>query len=334
MSAAEVHAQTPSSATPSYSVVGKFQPGGDSGWDFLEVDHGRHRLYVTRGDTIQVLDTDTGKLVATITGQHGTHGIAIAGNTGFITNGKSNSITVLDLNSNKVMGSIKMTGDGPDAILYEPTGHRLYTMNHHGGNITAIDARTHKVISTIPALEELESVVSDGKGRIFVNSEEENKVAVIDTAASKMVTTWPLEGCTGPTGLAIDTAHARLFATCANDKMVILDSSSGKQVADVPIGAHSDGATFDPGLGMAYSSNGDGTLTVVHEDDPNHYGVVSNVKTQEGARTMALDLATHKIYLAAAEYGPAPAPTPEMPKPRRPILPGSFRIIVVAPATL
>jgi DNA-binding beta-propeller fold protein YncE len=286
---------------------------------------------VTRGDAVQVIDINSGKLLTTISGLHGTHGIAVTGRTGFITNGKDNSVTAFDLDSNQTLTPVASTGEGPDAILYEPKLKRIYTMNHKGGDITAINPSTRKVVGTIRALPELESAVTDGKGKIFANSEAENKVAVIDARTSKMVAAWELGGCTGPTGLAIDIAHHRLFSTCANNEMVIVDSKSGKVLAELPIGAHSDAAAFDPALGIAYSSNGDGTLTAVHEDDPDHFRVVANIATQEGARTMALDPATHKIYLAAASYGPAPAATADMPKPRKPILPGSFRIIVITP---
>ena len=188
-----------------------------------------------------------------------------------------------------------------------------------------------KYRTLIDTLGKLEVVVTDGKGKLFVNSEETGEIAVIDTKSSKMVAHWKLAGCQGPTGLAIDPAHDRLFSVCANHQMVVVDSNSGNLIAQLPIGGNPDGAGFDAALGMAYSSNGDGTLTIVHEDDSNHFHVVENLGTQIGARTMTIDSETHHIYLPAALYGPLPAVTSETPRPHAPTLPDSFNILVVAP---
>ena len=194
-----------------YEITDRFKTGGDGGWDFLTMDKKRHQLFVTRGDNVQVIDGLNGKLLKTLTDLHGSHGIAIADDVAFITNGKSNSVTVVDLNTLKPIENINVTGIGPDAILYEPIQNRIYTMNHKSGNITVIDAISLKVINTIEALGELEVVVTDGKGKLFVNSEETGEVAVIDTNSSKMVARWKLGACEGPTGLAIDSEHHRLF---------------------------------------------------------------------------------------------------------------------------
>lgn len=314
-----------------YEVVDRLKPGGDGGWDFLAIDAKRHHLFVTRGDTVQVVDLASGKLLAALTDLHGSHGVAIADDAGFISNGKSNSVTVFDLDTLKVVESVPIAGIGPDAMLYEPLQKRVYTMNHKSGDITVLDAATRKVVGTIEALGALEVAVTDGEGKLFVNSEESNELAVIDIQSSSMAAHWPLGACRSPTGLAIDAAHARLFAVCANNKMVVVDAKSGRLVAELPIGGRPDGAAFDAALGMAYSSNGDGTLTVVHEDDPDHFHVVENLPTQFGARTMALDPQTHRIYLSAARYGPMPAATAAAPRPRAPVLPGSFNVLVVAP---
>ena len=314
-----------------YEITNRFKTGGDGGWDFLTMDNKRHQLFVTRGDNVQVVNVLNGKLLATLTDLHGSHGIAIADDVAFITNGKSNSVTADDLNTLKPIVNINVTGTGPDAIIYESIQKRIYTINHNSGNITVIDAASLKVITTIEALGELEVIVTDGKGKLFVNSEETGELAVIDTKSSKMVAHWKLAGCQGPTGLAIDAEHDRLFSVCANHQMVVVDSNSGKLVAELPIGGKPDGAGFDAALGMAYSSNGDGTLTIVHEDDSNHFHVVENLTTQIGARTMTVDPETHHIYLPAALYGPLPAVSAETPKPRAPILRDSFNILVIAP---
>lgn len=204
-------------------------------------------------------------------------------------------------------------------------------MNHKSGDITVLDTSTRKVLGTIPALGELEVAVTDGKGKLFVNSEEKSEVAVIDLKSSKMETHWKLGECEGPTGLAIDPFHNRLFSVCANHKMVVIDSVSGELITELPIGSKPDGVGFDSDLGMAYSSNGDGRLTVIHEDDSNHFHVVKNLATQSGARTMMIDNETHHICLPVALYEPLPPVTEGMPKPRAPILPNSFTILVIAP---
>ena len=336
-SAGSVGAMTTAFAEPAqpiqthYEIINRFKTGDSGGWDFLTTDNKRHQLLVTRGDNVQVIDVLSGKLLVTLTDLHGSHGIAIADDLAFITNGKSNCVTVVNLNTLKSIGSVNVTGTGPDAILYEPIHKRIYTMNHKSGNITVIDAVSLKVISKIEVLGELEAAVIDGKGKLFVNSEETSEVAVIDTKSSKMVAHWKLGQCEGPTGLAIDSEHDRLFSVCANNKMIVVDSSSGKLVAELHIGGKPDGAGFDAALGMAYSSNGDGTLTIVHEDDSDHFHVVENLATQIGARTMVVDPETHHIYLPVAQYGPLPAVSAETPKPRAPILQDSFNILVIAP---
>lgn len=328
---ASASAQSPTADIAGLEISERFNIGGDGGWDFVAIDGKRHHLFVTRGDAVQVVDTETGKLLATLPHLSGTHGVAIAGDVGFITNGKSNAVTAIDLNTLQPIETVGIDGVGPDAILYEPSQKHVYTMNHRSGDITVIDAATRKVIGKIEALAELEVGVTDGKGRIFVNSEATSQLAVIDAHSGKMEAHWKLGDCKAPTGLAIDVEHGRLFSVCANNRMVVVDANSGSVVAELPIGSRPDGAGFDPGLSMAYSSNGDGTLTVVHEDDADHFHVVENVSTQVGARTMVVDPGSHRIYLPVALHGPVPPATTDTPRPRPPILAGSFSIIVIAP---
>ena len=328
---ADAPAQADRSPGSGYRVVGRFEVGGEGGWDFLAVDEKRHHLLVTRGDAVQVVDMADGRLIATLTGLHGSHGVAVAGDQAFISNGRSNSVTVVDLDTLKTTGSIDVAGIGPDAILYDSQAGTVYTMNHNSGNISVIRAGGSKPGATIPAADGLEVAVLDGKGRLFVNAEDAGQIIMVDTATGKRMAQWKLGSCEGPTGLAIDTAHDRLFTVCANNRMMVVDATSGRLVAELPIGARPDGAAFDPALGNAYSSNGEGSLTVVHEDDAEHFHVVENLPTQAGARTIALDPATHRLYLPAASYGPVPAATADAPKPRAPMIPGSFRILVVEP---
>lgn len=319
-------------ADPQYRITQRIALPGDSGWDYLAADVAHHQLFVTRGDAVQVVDTRDGRLRGTIEGLHDTHGVAVSDDAAFISNGRSNSVTVVDLASLRVEQILPVTGKSPDAIVYEPALGRVYAVNHRSGDITIIDAATRSVVGTIPVLEEPEFAVSDGKGRLFVNSEAAGVLAVIDLHASRMTAQWKLGDCLRPTGLALDAAHARLFSVCANREMVVVDAAAGRVVAQVPIGAKPDAAAFDAALGMAYASNGDGTLTVVHEDDPAHFRVVTNLATRPGARTMALDPQSHELYLSSAAYAPAPRATPENPAPRPPVLPGSFQLLVVTPA--
>jgi len=320
--------------TPSsYAVAERVTIGGNGGWDFIALDQFRQRLFITRGDRVQVWDIQSKKLVGEIEGTAGVHGVALAQDLkrGFTSNGRSNTVAVFDLETLKVVDTISIPGDNPDAILYEPKFKRVYCFNGRSGNVTVIDAVNLKVLANVALGGKPEVAVSDGAGHVFVNVEDSAELVVIDQATNAVQARWPLAPCTSPTGLALDTLHRRLFSVCDNHKMVILDAQSGRQVAIMTIGGAPDGAEYDPSLDMVFSSNGDGTLTFMHEDDPEHFTVVANVPTQEKARTLALDSESHRIYLVTALFGPTPAPTAEQPKPRPPVLPDSFTVIVVAP---
>jgi len=318
-------------APPTYAVIDRIHLPGAQGWDYLEADPAGHRLFVTRGDSVMVVDTRDGSLLTTLPGVQGAHGAVPVGDFAYVTSGRNNVVLVYDLRTGALVDTVPVQGEGPDALVAEPTVGKVFVMNHRSGNIAVIDTAVRRVTATIPALGQLEFAVRDGHGRIFVNSEETGEIAVIDAASAKMVARWSLGGCEEPTGLAIDAAHERLFSVCANERMAIVDSRTGAVVATLPIGKHPDGAAFDPGTGMAFSSNGEGTLTLVHEDDPAHFRVVANLPTQPGARTIAVDPATHRVYLTAASYGPRPEATAENPHPRPPVVPGSVVVLVVAP---
>ena len=223
-----------------------------------------------------------------------------------------------------------MTGANPDAIVYDPFTRAVFTFNGRGNNATVIDAATLKIVATLPLGGTPEFAASDGGGKIFVDIEDTGEIVTIDAKALKVLTRWSLAPCAEPSGLAMDVAHARLFSVCNNKKLMVTDAHSGRRVAELPIGEGPDAAAFDPARGLVFSSNREGSLTVIHEDDPDHYRVIATVPTRKSARTMALDPATHRIYLAAAEFGPAPAPTASTPRPRPAMLPDSFVILVVA----
>ncbi len=285
-----------------YHVINRLQLGGEGGWDYLTVDSSANRLYISRGTHVVVVDTVTDKIVGEISDTPGVHGIALAPrlNRGFTSNGKANTAYIFDLDSLEVIGRVK-TGENPDAILYDPDSRRVFTFNGRSKDATVFDACSGKVLATVPLGGKPEYAVTDGKGKVFVNIEDRNEVAELDSRKMAVVRRYPLSPCVDPTGLAIDTAHHRLFSGCRNRKMAVLDTASGKVIAAVPIGEGVDGTAYDPESGLVFSSNGEGTLTVVSEPAPGEFET-ETVFTQEGARTMALDSKTRKIYLPTAEF--------------------------------
>lgn len=295
---------------------------GNGGWDYLAVDSVHHRLFVSHGDEVDVIDLNTETLKGKIDGLHGVHGVAFdyAAGTGFISNGRSNAVTVFDLSTLSRKGDVHVTGKDPDCILYDDYSGQVFTFNGDSRNATAINARTLKVTATIPLGGRPEFAVSDGKGKIYNNLEDKNEIAVLDTRSDKLVRKYPLAPCGGPSALAMDKRNQRLFTACRENKgLSVLNGSTGKLITTLPIGGGVDGACFDPSTRRIFASCGDGTLTVIHEDSPDRYSVIQRIDTQKGARTMALDPATHNIYLSDGKRDPAQ---------RRRILPGSFEVLV------
>jgi YVTN family beta-propeller protein len=315
-----------------YKVAGRIPLSGDNGWDYLAADSSNRQLYVSHGTEVQVVNLDSGKQVASIGGMKRIHGIALANDLkkGFITDGGDNVVVVFDLKSNAVTQKIK-AGENPDGILFEPTRKRIYAFNGRSNSATVIDATADKVIATVPLSGKPEFPATDGKGNVYVNIESKNSLVRLDADGTKVKREWALTGCEEPSGLAMDIEGRRLFSVCSNKTMAVTDADNGKQVAKVVIGEGPDAAGYDPETKLVFSSNSDGTLNVVKQDSPDKYRIVQNVKTEEGARTMALDEETHKIYLSVAEFGPAPAPTADNPHPRPKPKPGSFHLLVVAP---
>jgi YVTN family beta-propeller protein len=321
------------SSSPGYRFLKKIPAGGEGGWDYLTLDPSARRLYVSRATRVLVFDADSGESKGEIPDTSGVHGIALAPelHRGFTSNGRSSTVTVFDTGTLKVLSEVKTTGENPDAILYDPASRRVFTFNGRGKNATAIDPEGAKVVGTIPLDGKPEFAVSDGKGKVYVNVEDKSVVDVIDPAALTVVNRWPLAPCEEPSGLAIDREHRRLFVGCSNKMMAMLDADGGKVLATVPIGEGVDANGFDPATGLAFASCGDGTLTVAHEDAPDRLKVVQNVETQRGARTMALDEKTHRVFLVTAQFGPRPSPTADQPRPRPPLVPGSFVLLVYGP---
>ncbi len=315
-------------ADSGYHIVKRLKIGGEGGWDYLTVDGGARRLYVSRGTHVMVVDLETGKVVGDIPGTPGVHGIAVARelNCGFTSNGQTDTSTIFDLKTLKVLGEVK-TGGNPDAIVYDFVSNRVFTFNGRSKDATVFDAFLGKVVKTIPLGGKPEFAAADGNGKIYVNIEDTGEVVEIDSLKGSVTRRFSLKPCAEPTGLALDAEHGRVFSGCRNKLMTVLDTKSGKVIATVPIGANVDGNGFDPVTGVAFSSNGDGTLTVVRESSPGTFGVVETVATRRGARTMAIDPVTHAIYLPTAEFS-----TPEKSahgKPQPEMVKGSFEILVV-----
>jgi DNA-binding beta-propeller fold protein YncE len=316
-----------------YRVTRRLPVGGDDRWDLLTVDPAGRRLYIAHGTRVQVLDIDADTLVGEIPNTPGVHGVAVAADLGrgFTSNGRAASVTIFDLRTLATLGTITVPGENPDVIVYDSTSHRVFTFNGRSHNATAIDAAAGSVVGTVPLSGKPEFAVPDGAGRIFVNLEDRNEMSVIDPVALTVVSTWPLPGCEAPTGLAMDRAHRRLFVGCDNSRMVVVNADNGAVVATLPIGTGVDGTAFDPETQLAFSSNGEGTMTVIAEETPDHYRVVANVPTQRGARTLALDARTHRVFTMTAGLTPAPPATEMNPRPRPGVVPGSFTVLVLSP---
>ncbi len=314
-----------------YRLARTIPIGGEGGWDYLTADVATHRLYVSHATRVVVLDTEKDTIVGEIPDTAGVHGIALAPDLGrgFTSNGRAGTVTVFDLKDLKVVTTVPVTGENPDAIAYEPITRRVFTFNGRSANATAIDASTAQVVGTLALGGNPEFAVADGKGRVYVNLEDTSAIVAFDARTLEVKGRWPLAPCEEPTGLAIDRKHRRLFAGCHNEMMAVVDADSGRVIATPPIGRGVDGTAFDPGTSLAFSSNGEGTLTVVHEDSPEKFTLLGNVPTKRGARTLALDEGTHRIYLATAQFGPPPSPTAESPRPRPPILAGTFEVLVM-----
>jgi DNA-binding beta-propeller fold protein YncE len=316
-----------------YHVAGQIPIEGAGGWDYAYLDSANHQLYIAHSTQVDVLDVGSQKPVAAISGLKHVHGIAIADelNRGFITDGGDDVVVVFDLKSNRILQRVK-AGNNPDGIVYDRSTQRVFACNGRSGDVTAINAKDGSVAGTIAVGGKLEFPAGDDQGSVFVNVEDKSEIVKLDPRGLKVLAHWALKGCDEPSGLAIDTGSHRLFAVCDNQTLAVVDYDSGKTVATVPIGEGPDATAYDADRKLVFSSNGEsGTLTVVKQENADHYSVAGTVATEKSARTMALDPATHAIYLPAAKFGPVPAPSKEIPHPRPAALPGSFHLIVVSP---
>ena len=314
-----------------YHVSKKTVLGGDGGWDYLTVDAKARRIYISRGTHVMVVDADSAAVVGDIPGTNGVHGIAIASDMdkGFISDGRDNNVTIFDTKTLRVLGTAP-TGKNPDAIIFDPASKRVFAFNGSSKDTTAIDAKTGTVAGTIPLGGKPEFAAADEKGHVFVNIEDTSEIVQFDSNKLTVENRWKIAPGEEPSGLALDRKHRRLFSVCSNKLMVVVNADTGAVVTTLPIGQGTDAAGFDPETGFAFSSNGEGTLTVVHEDSPDKFSVVDTVATQLRARTMALDTKTHQVFTVTAQFGPPPAATAQQPRPRAPMVPGSFTLLTVS----
>ena len=294
---------------------------GDAGYDYVSIDKVNHRLYVAHGTMVNVIDLETEKPVGVIANLKGIHGIAIVNksNRGFISDGRADAVVAFDLRTLKTIATIPVGAKGPDGIIYDPFSDRVFCFNGDSNNSSVIDPNTLKKIGTVALGGAPEFAVADGKGKIYNNLEDKNSLDVIDTKTLKVVNNYPLAPCGGPTGIALDGEHHRLFSVCRQNKgMSVIEERTGKVITTLPIGAGVDAVTYDPGTKLIFCSCGDGTTTIIKQESPDKYSVIQTLKTPVRAKTMALDTKTHKIYLSVAEFKQG----------TRKALPGTFKVLV------
>lgn len=316
--------------TTGFKVLNDYKISSPGGWDYITVDGAHKRVYVSHGTQVNVIST-TGDSLGYIPKTTGVHGIALVQSLGkgFTSNGRANSVTVFDLKTLTATGEIALPVKNPDAIFYDDFSKKIITCDGGSHDLCFIDPVTEKVVGTVQLGEKLETAVSDGKGRIFVNGEDNSTVHVVDATALKEITSYKIDGGSSPSGLDIDRKTNRLFIGCGDSKtMVVMDASNGKTVGTFPIG-RTDGLVFDPELKIAYASNGEGTITAVKEISANKFELIENITTEQGARTIGIDLVTHHLYLPTAKFGATPAATTDNPRPRPQMVPGSFHVIEV-----
>ena len=320
---------THAAAQAPYKVLDKWKLGGDGGWDYLTADGKAHRLYITRGNRVDIVDTQTGKIVGSIGGLHGIHGVALddGGKFGYISDGGANAVVVFDRSSLATVATIPTGGMVPDGIIFEPATQTVWAFEGRSKDAAVIDTATRKAVANITLPGRPEAPAVDGKGMIYDNIEDKSEIVRIDARSKAITATWPLTGCEGPSGLAIDTERGHLFAVC-DKHMAVVDTATGKVLATPTIGDGPDAAEWDRAHKLAFASCGEGVLSVV-DGSKADFPTVETLPTERSARTMAYDTVADRVYLVSAEFGPRPAPTADNPRPRPPVVPGSFTVIVV-----
>ena len=320
----------PAQSPVTYQVTNTYSLGGDGGWDYVVPDPASHRIYIGRSNRVMVMDERNGKLLGEVTGINGAHGTAIAPKSGygFATSGNDSSVVMFDLKTFKTLGRIPAAEDA-DAVIFDPVSNRVFTFNGDAHSSTVIDARNGKLITNIALGGKPEYGVSAGDGKVYANLTDVSEVVEIDARKLTVTKRWSTAPCKNPVSMAIDTKNHRLFSGCRSGVMAVSDYKAGKIVATLPIGAGVDGAGYDPVTHDAFASNADGTLTVIHQNGRDNYHVLETVQTSPGSRNMGLDPVSHRIYLAAAKFGPRPDSSASNPRRRPPMIPGSFGVMVV-----
>ncbi len=318
------------SAQQPYRVVKQWKIGGTGGWDYLTADSSNHRLYITHGPRVEVLDSNSGAVIGAITGLKGTHGVALdpEGRFGYISDGGANAVVIFDRHTLATVGSIP-AGTNPDGITYEPVTKTVWAFNGRSKNVTVIDAASRSVVATIELPGKPEFPQPDGKGHVFDNIEDKNSIVALDARSKSLTATWPLTDCESPSGMAIDPAHHRLFSVCDGGRMAVVNTESGTQIGSPSIGDGPDAAGYNAQAQLAFSSNGgDGTLSVV--DAAHGFKTIESLPTVKGARTMAYDPRTDQVYVVSAQLGPRPEATAANPHPRPAVVPDTFAVTVIA----
>jgi DNA-binding beta-propeller fold protein YncE len=316
-------AALPAQTDGPYKITHTSLLGGDGGWDYIVPDPSTHRLFIARGTHLMVVDEDSGKLIGEVADIHGAHGTAIAPNYGFASSAQDKSVAMFDLKTLKVI-SRSPAQDDTDAAIYDAPSNRVFTMNGDAASATVVDASTGKTITNIPLGGKPEYAVSAGDGKIYVDINDKDQIAELDARNATILRRWPTAPCTKPTSLAIDTAHHRLFTGCRSGVLAVSDTTTGKVITTVPIGKGVDASGFDPSTGDIFSSAADGTLTIIHQDTPDQYHVLQILATPIGSRNLGVDPTTHKIFVVAADFGPAPAAGG-----RKPVLSGTFKLLTI-----
>jgi DNA-binding beta-propeller fold protein YncE len=312
-------------AQSGYHISKTFHIASPGGWDYPSIDPNSNKLYLSHGSQVNIIDKTTGDSLGYIPGTTGVHGVAFADGKGYTSNGRLNNVTVFDLATGKEIKQVAV-GKNPDWIMYDAFSKRVITSNHSGGDISLIDPSTDIVVATITIGGVLETIVSDGAGKLFVNVEDKNEIAEVDIAKAIVTNRWSLASAESPTGLDIDIKTKRLFTTCSK-LLVVMDATNGNIVAQLPIGAGTDGAAFDPSTKLIFTSNGEGTVTIIKVISKDEFKVIETIVTKRGARTIVLDPKTHKLYLPTADYEPIPEGSPANTRPK--IVVGSFQVLVL-----
>jgi len=318
-----------------YHLLKKYSFGAAEGstreyFDYITVDSAARRVYLSHGTEVKVIDADSGALIGNITGLKVDHGVALASefSRGFISDGAQGKVVIFDLKTLKVTGEAEADKDA-DGIIYDPFSKRVFVMDGDPHNSTVIDAKSGSLVGKIELGGGPEFAVADGKGTVYINLEDKSEIVAVDSTSLKVKSRWPIAPAGGPTALAMDVEHHRLFSAGRDpQKLVVLDSDSGKVLQSFAISGGVDAAAYEPETGLIFASTREGFVHVFHEDSPDRFSEAETIKTEVGAKTMGLDTKTHNLFLDTADFAPAPAPTAERPHPRAAAIPGTFRVLV------